>query len=109
MVMPPIQIPIPSTPLPAASPRTISLIEAPPGRPLRLAGYGLFFVDDAGCAGPVRVEIGRHKTLAVHPQLGYEYLAPSGHEIIVLGGDSLEIVVEAPEAMTVRGYVLIES
>jgi hypothetical protein len=48
------------------------------------------------------------KTLTVHPQLGYEYLAPLGQEIIVKGGGMLGFVVNAPAAVDVRGYVMFE-
>ena len=48
------------------------------------------------------------KTLTVHPQLGYEYLAPLGQEVIVKGGGMLGFVVNAPSAVDVRGYVMFE-
>lgn len=48
------------------------------------------------------------KTLTVHPQLGYEYLAPLGQEIIVKGGGMLGFVVNAPAAVDVRGYICFE-
>lgn len=48
------------------------------------------------------------KTLTVHPQLGYEYLAPLGQEIVVKGGGMLGFVVNAPAAVNVRGYVMFE-
>jgi hypothetical protein len=48
------------------------------------------------------------KTLAIHPQLGYEYLAPLGQEIIVKGGGMLGFVINAPAAVDVRGYVMFE-
>jgi hypothetical protein len=48
------------------------------------------------------------KTLTVHPQLGYEYLAPLGQEIIVKGGGMLGFVVNAQAAVDVRGYVMFE-
>jgi hypothetical protein len=48
------------------------------------------------------------KTITVHPQLGYEYLAPLGQEIIVKGGGMLGFVVNAPAAVDVRGYVMFE-
>ena len=48
------------------------------------------------------------KTLTVHPQLGYEYLAPMGQEIIVKGGGMLGFVVNAQAAVDVRGYVMFE-
>lgn len=48
------------------------------------------------------------KTLAVHPQLGYEYLAPLGQEIVVKGGGMLGFVVNAPAGVDVRGYVMFE-
>jgi hypothetical protein len=48
------------------------------------------------------------KTLTVHPQLGYEYLAPLGQEIIVKGGGMLGFVINAPAAVDVRGYLMFE-
>jgi hypothetical protein len=48
------------------------------------------------------------KTLTVHPQLGYEYLAPMGQEIIVKGGGMLGFVITAPAAVDVRGYIMFE-
>jgi hypothetical protein len=48
------------------------------------------------------------KTLTVHPQLGYEYLAPLGQELIVKGGGMLGFVINAPVAVDVRGYVMFE-
>lgn len=48
------------------------------------------------------------KTLAVHPQLGYEYLSPFGQEIIVKDGGMLGFVVTAPAIVDVRGYVMFE-
>jgi hypothetical protein len=48
------------------------------------------------------------KTLTVHPQLGYEYLAPLGQEIIVKGGGMLGFVINAPAAVDVRGYLMLE-
>ena len=48
------------------------------------------------------------KTLTVHPQLGYEYLAPLGQEIVIKGGGMLGFVINAPAAVNVRGYVMFE-
>jgi hypothetical protein len=48
------------------------------------------------------------KTWTIHPQLGYEYLAPLGQEIIINGGGLLGFVVNAPAAVDVRGYVMFE-
>jgi hypothetical protein len=48
------------------------------------------------------------KTLTVHPQLGYEYLAPQGQEIILKGGGMLGFVINAPASVNARGYVLFE-
>jgi hypothetical protein len=47
-------------------------------------------------------------TLAIHPQLGYEYLAPLGQEILVKGGGMLGFVINAPATVDVRGYVMFE-
>jgi hypothetical protein len=48
------------------------------------------------------------KTLTVHPQLGYEYLAPLGQEIIIKGGGMLGFVINASAAVDVRGYLMLE-
>jgi hypothetical protein len=48
------------------------------------------------------------KTITVHPQLGYEYLAPLGQEIVVKGGGMLGFELTAPAAVNVRGYVMFE-
>jgi hypothetical protein len=48
------------------------------------------------------------KTLTVHPQLGYEYEAPEGQEIILKGGGMLGFVINAPAAVNVRGFVMFE-
>jgi hypothetical protein len=48
------------------------------------------------------------KTFTVHPQLGYEWLAPLGQEVIIAGNDTLGFTVNAPAAVDVRGYVLME-
>jgi hypothetical protein len=48
------------------------------------------------------------KTWTVHPQLGYEYLAPLGQEDIVQGGGYLGIQITAPASVNVRGYLKIE-
>jgi len=48
------------------------------------------------------------KTITVHPQLGYEYLAPAGQEIIVKGGSVLGFQATAPAAVNIRGYVMYE-
>lgn len=45
------------------------------------------------------------KTFTVHPQLGYEYLAPLGQEDIVQGGGRLGFEITAPATVNVRGYV----
>lgn len=49
-----------------------------------------------------------YKTLTVHPQLGYEYLAPLGQEKIIAGGKTFCASVNAPNAVDIRGYVLVE-
>jgi hypothetical protein len=48
------------------------------------------------------------KTITVHPQLGYEYLAPVGQEIIVKGGSILGFQANAPASVNIRGYVMYE-
>jgi hypothetical protein len=45
------------------------------------------------------------KTLTVHPQLGCEYMAPQGQEIIVKGGGMLGFECTAPAGVNVRGSV----
>ncbi len=48
------------------------------------------------------------KTFTVHPQLGYEYLAPQGQEDIIGGGGILGFQITAQLGVNVRGYVKIE-
>jgi hypothetical protein len=48
------------------------------------------------------------KTFTVHPQLGYEYLAPLGQEDIVAGGTQLGLQINAPATVNVRGYLKCE-
>jgi len=48
------------------------------------------------------------KTFTVHPQLGYEYLAPLGQEDIIKGGGVLAVQLTAQAGVNVRGYVKIE-
>jgi hypothetical protein len=48
------------------------------------------------------------KTFTVHPQLGYEWLAPLGQELLVDPADTLGFTINAPAAVDVRGYVLME-
>jgi len=48
------------------------------------------------------------KTFTVHPQLGYEYLAPLGQEDIIKGGGPLQVQLTAAAGVNVRGYVKVE-
>jgi len=48
------------------------------------------------------------KTFTVHPQLGYEYLAPLGQEDIVKGGTNWAVQFTAAAGVNVRGYVKVE-
>jgi hypothetical protein len=48
------------------------------------------------------------KTFTIHPQLGYEYLAPLGQEDIVKGGGTWAVQFTAQAGVDVRGYVKIE-
>jgi hypothetical protein len=48
------------------------------------------------------------KTFTVHPQLGYEYLAPLGQEDIIQGGGKLGFTATAPAGVNIRGYVKFE-
>jgi len=48
------------------------------------------------------------KTLTVHPQLGYEYLAPLGQEDIVAGGTQFGFQANAPATVNIRGYMKVE-
>jgi hypothetical protein len=49
-----------------------------------------------------------YKTITVHPQLGYEFLAPLGQEAQIAGGTNWVASINAPNAVDVRGYVLFE-
>ena len=48
------------------------------------------------------------KTFTVHPQLGYEYLAPLGQEDIIPGAGVFGFQVLSLSAVDIRGYVKIE-
>jgi hypothetical protein len=48
------------------------------------------------------------KTFTVHPQLGYEYLAPLGQEDIIKGAGTLAFQFTAQAGVDVRGYVKVE-
>jgi hypothetical protein len=62
----------------------------------------------AASAQPTLSASNTYKTFTVHPQLGYEYLAPLGQERIVGGGKSWCISINAPASVDVRGYFLVE-
>jgi len=49
-----------------------------------------------------------YKTITVHPQLGYEYLAPLGQELQLAGGTNWLASINAPNTVDVRGYVMFE-
>ncbi len=49
-----------------------------------------------------------YKTFTVHPQLGYEYLAPLGQEDIIAGGTQWGIQANAPATVNIRGYARFE-
>ncbi len=48
------------------------------------------------------------KTITVHPQLSYEFLAPFGQEQIVPGAKTFAITINAPATVNVRGYLMFE-
>ena len=48
------------------------------------------------------------KTITVHPQLGYEYLAPLGQEDWIPGGTTLDFSAIANASVNIRGYVKVE-
>ncbi len=48
------------------------------------------------------------KTFTIHPQLGYEYLAPLGQEDIIKGGGTWAVQFTAQAGVDVRGYVKVE-
>jgi hypothetical protein len=49
-----------------------------------------------------------NKTITVHPQLGYEYLAPLGQEEMIAGGTNFVFSANAPAAVNIRGYLKFE-
>ncbi len=61
--------------------------------------------NQAGTTEPVYSAL---KTITVHPQLGYEYLAPLGQEDIVGAGGYWGFQVTAPATVNIRGYAKIE-
>lgn len=62
----------------------------------------------AASTQPTLAASNTYKTITVHPQLGYEFLAPLGQEKIVKGGQNWCVSINAPAAVDVRGYVLVE-
>jgi len=48
------------------------------------------------------------KTITVHPQLGYEYLAPLGQEEMIAGGTNFVFSANAPATVNIRGYFKCE-
>jgi len=48
------------------------------------------------------------KTITVHPQLGYEYLAPLGQEEMIAGGTNFVFSANAPASVNLRGYMKYE-
>jgi len=48
------------------------------------------------------------KTITVHPQLGYEYLAPLGQEEMIAGGTNFVFSANAPATVNLRGYMKYE-
>ncbi len=63
------------------------------------------FLNNAGSTEPVYSTL---KTITIHPQLGYEYLAPLGQEDILGAGQYWGFEVTCPAAVSVRGYCKIE-
>jgi hypothetical protein len=66
---------------------------------------GTYVINQAGATEPTYTVM---KTFTVHPQLGYEYLAPLGQEDIIGGGTYQGWQTTAAQAVNVRGYVKIE-
>ena len=48
------------------------------------------------------------KTITVHPQLGYEFLAPLGQEEMIAGGTNCVFSANAPATVNIRGYMKFE-
>lgn len=48
------------------------------------------------------------KKIEVHPQTGYEWIAPFGQEVIIKGGGRLGIKCTAPAACNAIGYMLLD-
>jgi hypothetical protein len=63
------------------------------------------YLNNAGTTEPTYTAL---KTITIHPQLGYEYLAPLGQEDIIGGAGYWGFQVTEPAAVNVRGYAKIE-
>jgi len=48
------------------------------------------------------------KTISVHPQLGYEFLAPLGQEEMIAGGTNCVFSANAPAGVNIGGYMKFE-
>lgn len=46
-----------------------------------------------------------HRVFYVHPQLGQEVYFPQGQEIMIKGGGIMGIAINAPQAVSVSGFV----
>jgi hypothetical protein len=49
-----------------------------------------------------------YKTITLHPQLGYEYIAPLGEEEQIAGGTTWCVSATAQQAVNIRGYFRAE-
>jgi len=49
-----------------------------------------------------------YKTITVHPQLGYEYIAPLGEEEQIAGGTTWCASANAAATVNIRGYFRVE-
>jgi hypothetical protein len=65
-------------------------------------------VKNSNSGAPAEPVYNVRKTITVHPQLGYEFLAPLGQEFVIGGGLTGGWRCAAPATVNIRGYVLFE-
>jgi hypothetical protein len=121
------EVNIPQTALTAATPTVVGFITTPANQRVKLKAYGFFFDGTTNSNTPIEIKLARpttgtsastqptltgtvvFKTITVHPQLGYEYIAPLGEEEQLAGGPTNWVAsATAAQAVNIRGYFRAE-
>lgn len=65
-------------------------------------------IKNTNAGAPAEPTYAIRKTITCHPQLGYEYLAPLGQELVAGGAVTVGWRATAPASVNIRGYILFE-